>query len=262
MKRTLVAGIVGALALSLAAVSSFPLPTWARQEGRSASDRISDLVHAGIEKANAGYLDEAVQLFDRALHSKNADPRAYLNRGKVFLIQGQVERAVKDLTQAVELAPDMDSVRLALGMAQRRRGNLTDALTEFSAVLEKDPSAVKARILRAAVHFDSGQPDLALQDLARVLKAAPQSVTALGNRAYILEQMGQYEEALQDLTRVVALDPDNIMAMKHLGYVCNLKGDRKAALRWYEMAMNLEVRPAGRRRLAEEVAKIQRRMEH
>ncbi len=237
-----------------------PASTNARTTGPKGPVSTSNLFRTGIAKANAGYLDEAIQAFSRVLDKQKSDPLVFLNRGKAFLVQGQLEKARTDLERAVELAPELAAARRALGMAHRMGGNLTGALEELTTALEHEPASLPTRILRAAVLFDAGQPQRALEDLAAALKANPQSVTALGNRAYILEQLGECDEALEDLTRVVALDSDNIMAMKHLGYICNLKGDRKAALRWYQMAMKLEVHPARRLRLEEAITEIRRKM--
>ena len=82
---------------------------------------------------------------------------------------------------------------------------------------------------------------------------------ALENRAYIFEQLGRYDAALKDLSAIVAQYPNHLMAMKHLGYIHKQKGDHLNALRWYQMALDLEENDARRKRLNEEMSDIKRK---
>jgi Flp pilus assembly protein TadD len=50
-----------------------------------------------------GRLDEAVNDFSLAIHTKDDYSRPYSNRGTIYLAQGQLDRASEDFSKAFEL---------------------------------------------------------------------------------------------------------------------------------------------------------------
>lgn len=227
---------------------------------RKSEDPSSETLRLAIEKANAGDLNQALAIFNSILKRSGRDPQALYNRGKVYLVQGLLDKARRDLDQAIKLAPDMAGAYVARGMAHRLQGNFSHAIKDFNKAAALEPDNTTTLINRAALFFDAGEHERALADLSRVIDLNPRMVKALGNRAYILEQMGRYDEAVKDLSAIVAQLPDYLPAIKHLGYVCRRKGDPKNALRWYRMALKIEEKESARKRLREEILELEAKL--
>ena len=72
----------------------------------------------GIELADKGWLEEAINEFDRAIQLDTGSYFARINRASVFLEQGRKLEALEDLLAAVRLAPDESSTHYHLGTFQ------------------------------------------------------------------------------------------------------------------------------------------------
>ncbi len=87
----------------------------------------------------------------------------------------QWDSALNNCNQAIELSPTSTGARMVRGMVHREEGRLQEALTDFEAVLERDP-------------FNQ---------------------SALENAAYVAGQAGESEKSRQYYSEFLELDPDN-----------------------------------------------------
>lgn len=234
---------------------------WAKESHPLSSEQALELAHQGILKANAGNVSKAVELFDASLkasHGKNV--KALLNRGKVFLLQGHLDRALRDLDKAIKLDPECVDAYVVRGTIHRLRGDFSKAIKDLSKAVSLNPDNTDALTNRAAVFFDTGEHEKALVDLGRIIQLKPRAIRALGNRAYIFEQLGRYDDAIKDLSVVIAQDPNHLTAIKHLGFIYRQKKEPEKAVRWYRMALKLEDDQTARRRLKEEIVDLEKRI--
>lgn len=88
------------------------------------SDQILDLrARANVED---GKVEAAIADYDLTLKLNSRDDNAYAERGKLFLKLGKTDRAIKDLTRAIELYPGENTSRLYLlrADAYKKKGDL------------------------------------------------------------------------------------------------------------------------------------------
>ncbi len=232
---------------------------WTREKGRAGEIEGDELVRQGIVAANSGDTDRAVKLFSACIDKSKSNAEARYNRGKVYLILGDLKHARSDLDRAIRLDSKLAGAYSARSVVHRRKGNIAKAAKDLNKALELDPDDPIALMNRADLFFSSGRYDSALADLGRIIKTNPDLTRALGNRAYILEQIGRYDEAIKDLSAIIARRPDNLQAIKHLGFVYRQKGDPSEAVRWYKMALKLERDEDRRKVLKEEMQEMRRR---
>lgn len=232
---------------------------WTKDKRDTVDMGADELVRMGIAAANAGDTDRAIKLFSDCLEVSKSSVEACYNRGKVYLIQGDLKHAQGDLDKAIRLDSELAGAYSARSIVHRRRGNLAKAAKDLKKAIELDPEDSTALMNRADLYFLSGQYEEALADLTRVVKTNPTMTRALGNRAYILEQIGRYDDAIKDLSAIIARQPDNLLAIKHLGFVHRQKGKPSEAIRWYKAAMKLERDRVRQKLLEEEIKEMQRR---
>lgn len=124
---------------------------------------------ASSEKENYSYLyaaeslflfysgkgSEGLRLIDDRVKAAEAENKKstllYHTLGVLQMNQGDLERSKETLEKALAIAPDDPRVRVALGTMQRRRGNDTEALTQFAKALDYTKKSHPEALLGSAV---------------------------------------------------------------------------------------------------------------
>ncbi|KAK9392471.1 tetratricopeptide repeat protein 16-like [Crotalus adamanteus] len=103
-----------------------------------------------------GCYEEAVQLLNKAVKGEKNEFGLYVNRGDCFLKMGQLNFAMADYQQALELRPLDPKLRWRIawlsnetGMQDFRKKQYLQAETHFSSAVENDPWEVKYYLNRA-----------------------------------------------------------------------------------------------------------------
>jgi tetratricopeptide (TPR) repeat protein len=180
----------------------------------------------------------------------------YANRAYLHYDQLRDPEAVADVTAALALRPDdaLERVRMRawlrdgaldevierggqwlvsrenppevpeqvyeiMGLAAYRRRAWPEAITYFTAALERDEHLLQARYQRGLARLHTGEQDLAEQDLIGLtehLDAFPP--TLWGDLAFVLGILGEYEAGMEWLDRSLARYPYDIDAWQERGY--------------------------------------------
>lgn len=96
-------------------------------------------------------------------------------------------------------------------------GQLADALTQYHAAAELDPSNYMTFYRRATVYLAMGKSKSALPDLDVVLSLKPDFNAARLQRANVKLKQGKLDEARVDYEEVLRKDSGNVEANEHLG---------------------------------------------
>ena len=129
------------------AVTSFERVLALRPQDVAAEDNL------GLAYEGLGRNEEAKTAFQRAIDWQGTAPtdgQPYLNLGDLLTTQGDLERALRALTQAASLAPENAKVREQLGRAYEVQGDLPRAQGELEEAVRLAPNA-------SALHFKLGQ---------------------------------------------------------------------------------------------------------
>lgn len=154
-----------------------------------------------------------------------------------------VEQAVGASTNAVQLAPDVPSVRLALGLSLVNSGRNAEAVQELQRVLAARPNDDEARRYLGRALAALGRLDEALGEWRRALSTRPNNWQALSDMGRALFEARRFEEAEAAYRQLVALQADNVTGHQGLGAVYLRQGRTREALENYERAMAIS--PAG-----------------
>jgi Flp pilus assembly protein TadD len=129
------------------AITSFERVLALRPQDVAAVDNL------GLAYEGLGRTQEAKAAFQRAIDWQGAHPmdgQPYLNLGDLLTTQGDLDGAVRALTQAANLAPENAKVREQLGRAYEVRGDLVSAQRELEQAVRLAPNA-------SSLHFKLGQ---------------------------------------------------------------------------------------------------------
>lgn len=194
-------GIVKEVVL-LVVLIALSAPVWAGPE---------EDAMAGLAAAKKGDFGEAIHLLSRAINSAGLGEESlayvYNNRGIVYRLKGNYDRAIADYTEAINLMPDFASAYSNRGLANSKKGQYDLAIEDFNRAIDLAPENADIYLKRGNAYFDKGLYDEAVVDYARVIELIPGSVLAYFNRCDAYEHKGIQDKAIRDCTRVIELDP-------------------------------------------------------
>ena len=113
------------------------------------------------------------------------------------------------LEAALERAPELPDLHLALGMLHVRQGREADALAAFEEARKRAPNDPRVLYVLAVALHSQGRSDAALSLLREGLDAHPDNGALLSTLATMGRDLGAYEDALAAVDRLIALHPGN-----------------------------------------------------
>ena len=130
--------------------------------------------------------------------------------------------------------------------AAHGRGELAQALSIYTQVLQTDPCHFDALHLSGVVAAQSGDLPRAAALISAAIKLSSHSSESFFNRARVYEGLGQPDAALQDYRVAVSLNPSNPQAWLALGHLLVRLQMWSEALHSFEQAVGLDKNnPAG-----------------
>jgi tetratricopeptide (TPR) repeat protein len=134
---------------------------------------------------------------------------AFELRGICRIARGELEEALDDFTRAIELAPLSARAYSLRGQVCFELGRVEEALANLRRALQIDPDSAEALRGMARCLAESGQTEVALRYYDRAIKRAPRRPDLLAERAECHEDLGRLDEALADLDAAIAQDRDD-----------------------------------------------------
>ena len=98
-----------------------------------------DYLSRGTRELDAGNLDAALSLFNRAIELDTNYGAAYFSRGLVRKRQSDLDGAISDFTHSIELKP-MAEAYLDRGATKKDKGDRDGAIADYNKALELNPS--------------------------------------------------------------------------------------------------------------------------
>jgi len=112
---------------------------------------------------------------------------------------------------------------LANGRSYLLNGQLNEAITELSTAASLDPKLTEAHNLLGIAYDKKGLADRAKDSYERAVKVEPEDAQTLNNLGFSLYQSGNYRAAVDRLKRAVKLAPTDERILNNLGLaLCRL----------------------------------------
>ena len=172
----------------------------------------------------------ARKAFDRALELDPGSVEANLYRVYMLLGRGEKESARHGIEHLLETAANDAQVHMVAGMTMRLDGMYDDALKQFNASLQLDPSS--AAVIynhRARVYQYQNQLELAGDELEKGLALEPKHPLLRTSAAYQHMRLGDLPAAIDMLERVIEDDGSMRLAYPTLAMCYVQVGDRERA---------------------------------
>jgi tetratricopeptide (TPR) repeat protein len=117
----------------------------------------------------------------------------------------QVDPAKEDFERAIAGDPNLGPAHTALGEIYRERGDLTRAMTEFTAAINITADT-DAFYQRGQVHELLGEHQQAIQDYDAAIHDQPDAPYVYRARAMARDAMGDHDEAQQDRRTAIRIE--------------------------------------------------------
>jgi tetratricopeptide (TPR) repeat protein len=155
-------------------------------------------------------------------------------------VREKLDERLKDLSEAVELAPQNGEFLRLRGTTYLAAGNNDAALADFDAALvidTDDPAAHEGRgmTLEALKRYD-----VAHESYGRAAELAPGNPIPLLQQARVSALAGKHEQTIEDLTRALEVDPDNLFGLLLKAQTLALMDKAEEAIPTAQRALDLQ----------------------
>jgi tetratricopeptide (TPR) repeat protein len=222
------------------------------------------LIAEGDRAAAGDRQVEAIEAFSGAIALKPDSMLAYLKRGETYRRRGDLDAALRDLSQATSLDPtapqpierlgDVNAavgqyaraagfyerylalddraapVLYKLGLAHYRAGRLADAVEPLRKAIAIDGRLVEAHYALGMTHRAAGAHDEAVAALLRALELDPTFAAGREELADLLTDIGRRRDGLEQLEALAALQPARAERLVSVGLAYSRLQRHEAAI--------------------------------
>ncbi|WP_017303690.1 protein kinase family protein [Spirulina subsalsa] len=192
------------------------------------------------EQVLKGDYQGAIATYNRVIDQHPDSAEAHYQRAMVHRTLGQNQRAIDDLTTAIQLGGKLDEAYYQRGNLRYLIGDRPGAIADYNAALEQNPNMAKVYVNRGLVHADQGNEPQALADYNQAIALDPTLAAAYLNRCLTRSNLDDHEGAILDCNQAINLRPTHPLAYQNRGLVYRRTGDLLGALKDYNIAIELD----------------------
>lgn len=203
------------------------------------SRAINNLGHAYFER---GQVDEAIKLYELALHFDPNNAEAHCNIGNVYESKGLTDRAITHYLKALELKPVFAEARFNLAGAYASQGRFDSAVKYFQSALKMKPDDAEAHNDLGTVYYNQERFNEAIYEYTRAISLKQDSEDVFRvyyNLAVAYERVDMLDDAIKAYETVQGLNPDYAVVYNDLGVAYEKKGWIDKAINQYRAALQL-----------------------
>jgi lipoprotein NlpI len=136
----------------------------------------------------------------------------YDNRAVEYQNKGDLDRAIADYTEAIQLDPKYAAPYNGRGNVWSDKGDLERAIADYTEAIRLDPEYVIAYRNRALIWNRKGDADNSIADFDQAIKLNPKDAEAFFGRGVTFLGSGALPKALADLNQASELNPKGAYA--------------------------------------------------
>jgi len=145
-------------------------------------------------------------------------PELYLQRGQVYLMDGDSENALNDFKKALAVDPKSAGAHIGISRVMRGMGNFSAGFQELKKAEQSGGNsdvATSALWESAFVHRELKQMDIALEQYNTVLKKGlvgqSRQAFALFQRGELYLRINQFDKGIPDLNAAIKMEPNVVL---------------------------------------------------
>ncbi len=184
-----------------------------------------------------GKMKEAEALFQQVYGQSPPDMRGLMGLTEVYTAQGQFDRVLKMLDEAIQKYPKAATLQLAWGNIAVRAGKPDEGVAMFRKVLAGDPKNFDIHMRIAEALRQKGDLPQAIEVWKKAGELMPNHLAPIISRAMALDQVNRRSEAAPLYLQVLKAEPDNVVALNNYSFYLAEQGtDLDLALTYAQKA--------------------------
>jgi tetratricopeptide (TPR) repeat protein len=184
--------------------------------------------------------EAAVKAFTRVMGDDSRRPEALARRGYAVLKLEDYERAIRDLTQAIELRPSLYLPRVHLGVAYEWQAKLDEARNAYTTARDMEPDRPEAICRMGYLLWIEADLEGAKKALELAIKKDRRYLLAYLYLAQVQVQAGDLNGGRRTYAKALKLDENCVQAYLELARLCIELGKLPDALKSIKKALELE----------------------
>ncbi len=234
-RRVYLAGVGFALLASHVFVCFFV----ARRRSASAVAAVAILSFVSIIAQRNGVWSADIRLWEDAVRSSNAQPRARVNLALAYGRDERWNEAREQLGYALAVDENFADAWMELGNIEHRSGALVQAESAYLRALKSQPALAGGHYNLGNILMAKGDARQAVERYAKALQLSPNFAMAHNNIGQAYEALGREEGALEHYKRALAIDPDQPQAWFNWAVILERRGQVEEARRAYLLSYKL-----------------------
>jgi Flp pilus assembly protein TadD len=160
-----------------------------------------------ITRRQVAHWHDSVQLWQHAIANTQDNSFAHYSLGLAWAREGQIDKAIAEYQQAIDLNGRDALGHHNLGVALMRQGDLEGAIGHFREATEIEPAKANAHHQLGVALSCLGQDDAAIRSFRRAIDLLPASGQYRYDLGHSLWELGKGDEARAEYGRAQELDP-------------------------------------------------------
>jgi tetratricopeptide (TPR) repeat protein len=173
------------------------------------------------------------------LQHDRADASVTKFLARIFSVNQDDDRTIKNLSQAIELAPADATSYFLRAITYHRRGDADQALADYTEAIRLNPKLAYAYGFRGGVYLDKKDYDRAIADFDRTIQLDATNAVAYKGRGLAYHNKEDYARAIADFDQAIGLDPTDPEYYDSRGDAYRGTGDTDRAIADYTQAIKL-----------------------
>ncbi|MEX2316264.1 MAG: tetratricopeptide repeat protein [Pirellulales bacterium] len=211
----------------------------------TARERAGILVTRGIGERMLGQMDRAIRTFSQALEANPALGEAYFRRGICLQQIGENKMAISDFRQAAIINYDDPRGNLWEGFVYAKLGDYYEAIRAYGDAIAASDRYTPAYVNRGLAYMMLGDYEKAVADFNDALRIEPTNGDYFFKRGVAYVQLAQLDKASESLVSAIEFDPTHREAYRYMADVMQRLGHADLAEQYRKKGAELEKKPGG-----------------
>lgn len=166
-------------------------------------------------------------------------PSVYIERGKIYIDQGNLEKSIENFNKAIELKANNFDAFFHRGRAYHNMGNFNEAIKNYMKAIEINPTEPAVYVNIGICYREKQEPDYekSVQYLTKAIELFRQYEFAYVQRSLTYGKMKKYDLAINDLKEAERLNPNSSSTLTIIGLYYLAMGNFDLAIEFYLKAI-------------------------
>src|SRR5213080_3580142 len=166
-----------------------------------------------------GQVDNAIAQYQQTLQMAPEAADADYNLGNAFLQKGEVDAALTHYQKAVSVIPKDPDIQVGLGNALWQKGKAEEAIDHYRKALELRPYYFAAHYNLSTVLLQKGEIDDAIMHGQVALTIRPNVAAVHTNLAVALLAKGEIADGIRQFEKTLEIAPRSVPALNNLAWI-------------------------------------------